>query len=298
VPTTPDRISIFQSPILIFLSLAIWRKPLASLFALALRDEHYTHILLILPISVAFIFLGRKSTASRSGLSATVGSALLVAALIMRFFTNGPSAADVQLSLSILGFVAWWIGSFILCFGMCAFRRTLFPLGFLLWMVPLPQILLNPIVALLQQGSAASAHFFFAVAGIPIEQRGMLLHLPGLTLEVASECSSIRSSMMLLVTTMVLAQLLLLSFWRKAVVVAVAIPLSVVKNGIRIFVLGVLATKVDPSYLAGRLHRHGGIIYFLVALLGIFLLIWILRRGEDHTPQIAANRPLEGNSAD
>ena len=163
-------------------------------------------------------------------------------------------------------------------------------------MVPLPQSLLNPIVTLLQRGSAASAHLLFAAAGIPIEQSGMLVHIPGLTMEVAPECSSIRSSMMLLVTTTVLAHLLLRSFWRKVVVVAVAIPLSVAKNGLRIFVLGVLTTKVDPSFLTGRLHRQGGVIYFLIALLGIFLLLWILRRGENEKPPIPATGSLEGRS--
>ena len=86
--------------------------------------------------------------------------------------------------------------------------------------------------------------------------------------------------MMLLVTTMVLAHLLLRSPWRKIVVVAAAVPLSIAKNGLRIFVLGALATRVNPSFLTGRLHREGGIIFFLIALAGIFLLIWILHRGE------------------
>lgn len=103
-------------------------------------------------------------------------------------------------------------------------------------------------------------------------------------MEVAPECSSIRSSLFLVVTTMVLAYLFLRSFWRRALVIAVAIPLSVAKNGLRIFVLGVLATRVDPSFMMGRLHRQGGIIYFLIALATIFLLLWILHRGEEKQP--------------
>ncbi len=83
-----------------------------------------------------------------------------------------------------------------------------------------------------------------------------------------------------MVTTMVLAQMLLRSVWRKVLVIAVAIPLSVAKNGLRIFVLAMLGTRVDPSYLTGRLHHDGGIIYFLIALAGIFMLIWIARRAE------------------
>jgi exosortase/archaeosortase family protein len=63
-------------------------------------------------------------------------------------------------------------------------------------------------------------------------------------------------------------------------VIAVAIPLSVAKNGLRIFVLAMLTTRVDPSFMTGRLHHQGGIVYFLIALAGIGMLIWIARRGE------------------
>lgn len=293
--TNPNLESISKSPLLIFsalgaLSVTLWWGPLASLFTLALSDEQYTHILLILPISVALTFIEWKSPADPSRLSAAFGSALLLIAVGTKVAVrwSGFSSPDVQLSLNILALLAWWVGAFILCFGTRASRRALFPLCFLLWMVPLPQFVLNPIVTLLQQGSTASAHLLFAAAGISVEQSGMLLHLPGLTLEVAPECSSIRSSLMLLVTTMVLAQLLLRSSWRKALVFAVALPLSVVKNGLRIFVLGALTTKVDPSFLTGKLHRQGGVIYFLIALLAIFLLLWILRRGENRQPQIPA----------
>ena len=97
---------------------------------------------------------------------------------------------------------------------------------------------------------------------------------------------------MLLVTVMVLAHLLLRTFWRKALVVAVAIPLSVAKNGLRIFVLAMLGTRVDPSYLTGKLHRQGGIIYFLIALSATFLLLWILHRGEEEKPKLGSGGSL------
>ena len=120
-------------------------------------------------------------------------------------------------------------------------------------------------------------------------QDGVLLQIPGLTVEVARECSSIRSSLMLVVTTMVVAQVLLRSPWRTALVIFVAIPLSVAKNGLRIFTIALLGTRVDPSFLTGRLHHQGGIIFFLIALAGIFLLLWIVRRGENEEPGISGS---------
>jgi exosortase len=189
--------------------------------------------------------------------------------------------ADVQLALNMLALVAWWIGGFIFCFGTRAFRSALFPLCFLLWIVPIPQFWLDPIIRLLQEGSVKSAHLLLAATGAPVAEDGTQLTIPGLTIEVARECSSIRSSLMLVVTSMVLAQMLLRSAWQKTLVIAFAIPLSVAKNGLRIFVLAMLATRVDRSYLTGRLHHQGGIIYFLIALAVIFLLIWVARRGEE-----------------
>lgn len=288
----PDQESLLKkSPLLFFsvlgaISVALWWSSLRSSFSLALSDERYTHLLLIIPVSAALIFLDWKSPTSADRSGVTIGSVLLAAAFAMsaaatwRLF---PLSIDTSFSLNMSAFVVWWIAAFLFCFGTRAFRRALFPLCFLFWLVPLPVFLLDAVVNLLQQGSAKAAYILFVAVRVPIEQRGLLLHIPDLILAVAPECSSIRSSLMLVVTTMVLAQLLLRSPWRKALVVAVAIPLSVAKNGLRIFTIGMLGTRVDPSYLTGRLHRQGGIIFFLIAVAATFLLLWVVRRGERRT---------------
>ena len=277
--------------VLIAVSLLIWWHPLISSIALALRDDRYTHILLILPVSITLICAEWKasdaSSESRPSFDYLLLAAAVVAAVLARLqiFALRP---DQQLAAQMLALVVCWIASFRLAFGSRAFRRALFPLCFLLWMVPIPDVLLNPIVRGLQAGSVASAHFLFAICGVPVAQDGTLLAIPGLTIEVARECSSIRSSLMLVVTTMILAQISLRSFWRKALVVAVAIPLSVAKNGLRIFVLGMLTTRVDRSYITGRLHHQGGIIYFVLALAAIVLLIWAIGHGEKKGRLVAA----------
>ena len=57
----------------------------------------------------------------------------------------------------------------------------------------------------------------------------------------------------------------------------------VVKNGLRIVTLSILANYVDPGFLYGRLHREGGIVFFLLAL-GLLLPVYkLLKRGEDYT---------------
>lgn len=269
--------------LLLAVSLLVGWRPLVDTFTLALRDDAYTHILLILPISAALIFLEWQAVQPMVAANVRVGSALLAPAVLVAGLAkgwSGPLPADVRLSLGMLALVIWWIGAFVLCFGTRVSRGLLFPLCFLFGVVPLPQVLLNELVHLLQQGSAWTACVLFAAVGVPVAQDGFLLTIPGLTVEVAKECSSIRSSSMLLVTTMALAQLFLKSPWRKALVIALAVPLSVAKNGLRIFTIAMLGTRVDPGYLTGRFHHQGGIVFFAIALLGIFILLWVLRRGE------------------
>jgi len=88
-----------------------------------------------------------------------------------------------------------------------------------------------------------------------------------------------------MVTTMVLAQLFLRSPWRKILMVVLVVPLAVAKNGLRIFTIAMLGTKVDPGFLTGRLHHDGGVVFFLISLGVIFLLLWVLR-GKDATPEL------------
>jgi exosortase len=253
-------------------------------FAQALRDDDYTYILLILPISAALILMDWRSLRTKLAFNVRNGAILLVISALMACAAIAWKpwlATDEQLSIRMFALVLSWSGVFLFCFGYQAWRSAAFPLSFLIGLVPLPQAALSSIIAWLQLGSAWSAHALFAVFGVPVAQDGVLLTIPGLTLQVAEQCSSIRSSSMLLVTTIVLAQLFLRSPWRKAVVIGLAVPLSIAKNGLRIFTIGMLGTRVDPAYLTGRLHHEGGFVFFAIALVVTFAMLWLLRRGEN-----------------
>ena len=265
-------------------SVVLGWHPLLATLSLALHNDQYTHILLILPLTAALIFLEWPSLQGTVAPTVGIGSALLATAVVAAVPTMVSTVSlspDLQLSIRMFALVICWIGACVLCLGSRIARALIFPLCFLFWLVPLPQIALAAVVTFLQQGSALSAHWLFAAAGVPVSQEGFILRIPGLSIEVAQECSSIRSSSMLLVTTMVLAQVLLRSPWRKALVIAIAVPLSVAKNGLRIFTIAMLGSRVDPGYLTGRLHHQGGIIFFAIALGCIFALIWLLRRAEN-----------------
>lgn len=266
---------------LIALSLILWWHPLSTTLRLALDSEAHTHILLIVPLSCALIYLNKDAAKAHYKSSLVVGIPILAAALLLAAIAAWQSGSEgTRLSLSILALVFWWMGSVMLCFGLQTFRSFLFPLCFLLLAVPLPESVLNRIVEFLQYQSAVAARVLFRAVGVPATQDGIMLSIPTLDIEVARECSSIRSSMMLVMTTMVLAHLFLRSWWRQLLLVLVTIPLSVMKNGLRIFTIAELGTRIDRGFLNGKLHHQGGILFFGVAVVGVIGLLWILRRTE------------------
>jgi exosortase len=295
------RTQILAFAFLCALSILFWWHPLVMTLGLALANDAYTHILLILPLSAALIYFDSRFQDSKyldskafridPQSSPRIGTALLALALVTGCYARWGMAAapdDVRLSLGMFALVTWWIASVLLCFGPKTLSLFLFPLCFLFLLVPIPEFALSGIVEFLQQQSALAARIIFRVAGVPVRQDGIMLSIPNLDIEVARECSSIRSSLMLVVTTLVLARLFLRSWWRKILLVAAAIPLSVAKNGLRIFTIAELGTRVDPGFLNGNLHHHGGIVFFGVSVVAVGALLWVLRRTEFPTLQASS----------
>ncbi len=271
--------------VLWLVSLLIWWQAIAATLALAMGQDAYTHILLILPISFGLVVTEWKRRSWRPVPSIGMGSAILaLAGLIgisgLRWGRVDIFTGDVRLSLEMFALVTWWIGSFLVCFGGRVFRGCVFPLFFLLWLIPMPEFVLDHIVSFLQQGTAAFAHLLLVTVGVPTTQDGLTLTVPGLTVEVAQECSSIRSSMILVVISMVVSYLLVRSWWGRTIVILAAIPLAVAKNGLRVFTLAVLGAYVDPGVLDSPLHHQGGVLFLAVALAAVFGLIWIVGRFE------------------
>jgi exosortase/archaeosortase family protein len=98
-------------------------------------------------------------------------------------------------------------------------------------------------------------------------------------LEVARECSGIRSTWVLFITSLVASHMFLKSPWRRFVLVAFVIPLGVLRNGFRILVIALLCVHVGPHMVDSFVHHQGGPIFFVLSLVPLFLLMaWLRRR--------------------
>jgi exosortase len=258
--------------------------PLRDLLANPIRSEYYSHILLIPLVSGFFLFMGRKEIFSNLKYSYSTGIPLLVIGVLL-YGLGWSRGQDLNqndyASLMTFSVILFWIGGFILFYGAQAFQKAIFPLLFLVFMIPIPSILMEKTISILLVGSTAVTHMLFNLTGIPFFKEGSVFHLPGMSIQVANECSGIRSSLGLFITGILAGHLFLRTDWKKFILVLFVYPITVLKNGIRIVTLSSLAVYVDERFITQSfLHRSGGFLFYIPALFLLGLVLWRLRRTE------------------
>jgi exosortase len=261
----------------------VFRATLLELVEVSTHSE-CSYIPLIPLISAFLILVRRDSIFEKAGTSPWLGSCIAAGGVVLWLARDHFSMdSRTRLELSALSVVTTWWGLFILCYGPQAVRRALLPLCLLLFMIPAPERVLNTVIGFLQYRSAVLSCELFRVVGVPALREGTAIYLSGVAIEVAPECSGIRSSVSLLILTLAVGDLYLRSGWNKALLVLAVVALSVVKNVIRIVTLTLLAVYVNPDFLTGPLHHRGGIVFFLITLTMLIpivkLMRWLERRG-------------------
>jgi len=265
------------------LLLLLFRGSLEALVRLSLQDDRYSHILLIPILSTWLVYIQRRAVFSAVRYCATKSVPILVAGIAL-FYLSQKSLSTLnsndRLSVVTLAVVLAWIAGFLFCYGARAFRAALFPLLFLLLMIPVPTVALDNIVLALQKGSAVMTYALFRLWGIPVFWQHLKFLLPGVEIEIAEECSGIRSSMALFITSLLAGYVFLQSNWRKVVFSLFTVPIVVLKNALRIVTISCLGVYVDPGFLHGNLHRYGGIPFSLISLAILVPFLLVLQNGE------------------
>lgn len=270
---------------------ALFWEPLRAVIAYASENDDASHIFIIPILAAGVLWLDRARVFRRVSFDAVTGGGLTALGAVIAILTwreTASAGTNEQLTLYMLALVILWVAGFALFFGRAALYQGRFGLLFLFLSVPLPEFLLTRAIYSLQAGSAAIVAMLFDAVNVPYLRSGFVFHLAHLNIEIAQECSGIRSSMAVLILALLAAHFYLRSGWKQAVFVACSLLVMIIKNGIRIAVLTILAIDVDPSFLFGRLHRDGGVVFFLLGLALLVPILWLLARGEEIGPGATA----------
>src|SRR6266480_8157812 len=213
--------------------------PLRQFVTYARHSDVHSYVLLI-PFVTAYLIYIRWKQLSRE-LSSSWGYALLSAAagtgalLASQHFTE--LGQNDYMTLFALSFVCFVIaGAFLFLGGKWAYS-AMFPLFFLAFMIPLPEAAVDFLENASKEASAEVANWLFLISGTPALRTGTVFQLPGFTIMVAKECSGIRSSLVLVITSLLAANMFLRTTWRRALLVGAVIPLGLLRNGFRILVI-------------------------------------------------------------
>ncbi len=290
--TTGRHICFFLS-LVIATILAI---PPLRLIGISFRSDYYSHIPLIPLVSAYLLYQRRKILLDGAEYEPRWGCPIATTGLLLYgagMWGPGFEKHDAS-SFMIFSSLLFLFGSFVLFYGTRAFKQSVFPFLFLLFMVPIPSALMDRIIYFLQIGSAEMTDVIFSVSGIPYLREGLVFRLPGFSIEIAKVCSGIRSSLALAITAVLAAHFFLQEYWQKAVLAVLVVPIVLIKNGIRISVLTFLGMYVDQRILIdGFLHRSGGFLFFIPALGLMGIILWLLRKVRFHRRDAKAFESVE-----
>jgi len=261
---------------------------LLRLFRLSFGSEFESYIPLIPVVSFYLLYLNRGAVAVPSAgtperiVAAVLGvvSAGLLVVQGMIVPCEWRQGAAGSLTLPTVSFVTAVIGCAVLFRGLSAFKRSMFPWVFLYLMVPIPEPVAHGLRVALQQGSADVAYALFRLTGTPVFRDGLNFSLPGLTIEIAEECSGIHSTLVLLISSMVAGHLFLRKRGSCTLLALMVIPVGLIRNGIRVVTLSLLTVYVDPRVIDSPLHHRGGPVFFVLSLGMLATILWGLRRYE------------------
>jgi exosortase C (VPDSG-CTERM-specific) len=260
--------------------------PLWSLAGFAVGSELYSYILLIPFISFYLIWQKRQNLPpvflpARGTTAAFLAGGMMVILLYwlgLRHHSKLMEEDYLAVMMIALLLFFWAVCSW--CLGRQFLRVNVFAISFLVFMVPIPTAAIRGIDAFLQSGSAAVARGFFMMSGTPFLQDGLVFQLPGITIQIAPECSGIHSSLVLFITSLIASHFFLRTPWKRVLFVVAVIPLAILRNGFRVFTIGELCVHIGPHMINSPIHRKGGPLFFALSLIPLFLLLVVLQKSE------------------
>lgn len=276
-------------PPLLFLSLvwlvvaALLQPTFLSMYEIWDRSETYAHGFVILPIALWLVWRDRERLAAVP----VAGDAR--AFLVLVPLALGWLAARLGgvLVVEQYAFVAIWIASVWLVLGFRMLRAAMFPLGFLLLMVPNGEALIQPLINFTADFTVGAVR----LAGIPVYREGPFFTIPSGEWNVVEGCSGLRYLIASITLGVLYAYLTYRSPWKRVAFSLAAVIVPIIANGVRATMIVFIAHYSDMKLALGVDHFVYGWVWFGIVMLVMFWvgLIWREDMDESAVPPAATS---------
>ena len=300
IPLAQNRPECTRSPYRAFWAATVivvicFSGVLVDLIGHALRESLHSHILLVPFICGYLLWQLRpdlpvpvRGGLAFAGITSGIGAAALGVYAILRL-SHVPITHNDYLSLTVFAFCMFLYAAAGFFLGLPFLKAAAFPVAFLLVLVPLPDFVVNSLEIASQYASAEVYSWFMNLTGATYFREGRSFVLPTMTIIVAQECSGIRSSLVLFLTSLIAGHMFLSTPWKKWALALAVFPLGIMRNAFRIYFLSMASEHWDRSIIDSPLHHRGGPIFFALSLIPFFLLlIWLKKSDCNSVPPATA----------
>jgi exosortase A len=234
----------------------------------------FSHGFLIPIVSCYFVYERRKQLSALSPSPVWEGFGLIVFGILLLLLGNlATEYFTMRFSmLVVLG------GIVLFLLGKEFYKTLLFPLVFLIFMIPIPSVLMDRITFPMQLFASKVAGSFLYLLGIPALREGNIILLANTSLEVAEACSGIRSLISLLALSVVFAYFSQKRFLKRVLLILSTFPIAIIANAARVTGTGILAHHYGDKVAQGFFHGFSGWILFVVAFVCLFVVGGLLSR--------------------
>ena len=263
-----DKLSICLSALVlatfIFAYFPVWRDLISAWSG----SPENSYGFFIIPIS-AFLVWKKFSTLSRvPSQGSTLGLLIVIFSLLLYLFAHYAEIITLR-SLSIVALLA---GAIIYLYGFSIFKELIFPITFLLFMIPIPSQIYSYLTIPLQLFVSKVSVWLAASLGVSVFREGNVIHLPGHTFQVVRACSGMRSMVSLLTLSAVFGYLSLKSNLLRLGLFLSGIPVAIIVNTFRVLLILLAFHYLHADLTRGIPHQALGLLVFIVALLILFMI--------------------------
>jgi exosortase len=259
--------------ILILLLGGVYWRILLNLVIQWWDDPNYSHGFLVPLFSLYIVWQGRTTLRALPRSGSLLGIPLMLAG-IAALILGDLGAENFLMRSSLLVIIA---GLILFHFGSQILRAVAFPLGFLVFMVPLPGVVFYAVTFPLQRLAAEQAAWILDMMGIPVLLDGNIIHLAQMSLGVTEACSGIRSLISLFAGAAAWAYLLIPGGWSTTIFIAATVPITILANAVRVVLTGLIGQQFGVEYATGFFHEFAGWIIYIFAFLCLLAVHSLIR---------------------
>ena len=214
--------------------------------------------------SLYVLWQERRKIVESLGKPSVIGLLFVLPSLLVGFL----GIRGLQVRFEILGFIGLLFGLTWTFFGRRTVGNAIFPIGFLLFCMPLHSYL-DLVTIHLRLLAVSIAAGTLQGCGVEIVRQGTMLASPtgAFAIDIAEPCSGLRSLFAMMALTAGYAYFTQPTWFRRGLLFALSIPIAILGNVSRIFSIVIVAATCSADFATGFYHDYSGYIVFLVAIL-------------------------------